>query len=125
MKELWYERAAMRGEPMPEELNFIDCWMFQSLAALYFRFFQKAISQEQGKEEKKRLYRKYNVECNLRNYQEIMCRWHVDLRKNIEAAHTKYIKARTLEAADALSLALDGRMHLSSQLPEVSPDGDK
>ena len=53
MKELWYERAAMRGEPMPEELNFIDCWMFQSLAALYFRFFQKAISQEQGKEEKK------------------------------------------------------------------------
>ena len=55
----------------------------------------------------------------------MIAKWRTDLLHNIESAHTKYIKERTLEAADALSLALDGRMHLSSQLPEVSPDGDK
>ena len=55
MTELPFERAAMRGEPMSDSLDFIDAVMYQGLAALYFRFFQKAITQEQGQIEKKHL----------------------------------------------------------------------
>ena len=66
MTELPFERAAMRGEPMSDSLDFIDAVMYQGLAALYFRFFQKAITQEQGQIEKKHLMRKYTVERNLK-----------------------------------------------------------
>lgn len=110
MKELWYERAAMRQEPMPDDLDFIDCWMYQSLAALYLRFFQKAISQEQGRSDKKKLYYKYGVARNKEKWEDVMYRWNADLRKGVEKYQNTYRKNRTLENADALSAALDGRL---------------
>lgn len=110
MKELWFERMAMRGEPMPEDFDLIDSWMFQSLAALYVRFFQGAISQEQGRADKKKLYRKYEVAKNKKRWEDIMYRWNSDLRKAVEAAQNAYRKNRTLENADRLSAVLDGRL---------------
>ena len=110
MTELPFERAAMRGEPMPDDLDFIDSVMYQGLAALYFRFLQKAITQEQGKTEKKQLLRKYNVARNMKSYEDIMYRWNCSLRKSIESAQNAYLKNRTLENADNLSAALDGRL---------------
>lgn len=110
MKELWYERAAMRQEPIPDGLDLIDCWMFESLSALYFRFFQKAISQERGRAEKKKLYHKYEVYRNKEKWEGVMYRWNSDLRKAVEATQNAYRKNRTLENADALSAALDGRL---------------
>ena len=110
MTELPFERAAMRGEPLSDSLVFIDALMYQGLAALYFRFFQKAITQEQGQIEKKHLMRKYTVERNLKSYEDIMYRWNSDLRKAVEAAQNAYRKNRTLENADRLSAALDGRL---------------
>ena len=110
MTELPFERAAMRGEPMSDSLDFIDAVMYQGLAALYFRFFQKAITKEQGQIEKKHLMRKYTVERNLKSYEDIMYRWNSDLRKAVEAAQNAYRKNRTLENADRLSAALDGRL---------------
>lgn len=110
MTELPFERAAMRGEPMPDNLDFIDSMMYQGLAALYFRFFQKAITKEQGQAEKKQMMKKYTVERNLKSYEDIMYRWNCSLRKDIEAAQISYRKERTLENADRLSAALDGRL---------------
>ena len=55
---------------MPDDLDFIDSVMYQGLAALYFRFLQKAITQEQGKTEKKQLLRKYNVARNMKSYED-------------------------------------------------------
>ena len=66
--------------------------MYQGLAALYFRFFQKAITQEQGQIEKKHLMRKYTVERNLKSYEDIMYRWNSDLRKAVESAQNAYRK---------------------------------
>lgn len=95
---------------MSDSLDFIDAVMYQGLAALCFRFFQKAITQEQGQIEKKHLMRKYTVERNLKSYEDIMYRWNSDLRKAVEAAQNAYRKNRTLENADRLSAALDGRL---------------
>lgn len=95
---------------MSDSLDFIDAVMYQGLAALYFRFFQKAITQEQGQIEKKHLMRKYTVERNLKSYEDIMYRWNSDLRKAVESAQNAYRKNRTLENADRLSAALDGRL---------------
>ena len=49
MTELPFERAAMRGEPMSDSLDFIDAVMYQGLAALYFRFFQRRLRRNKDK----------------------------------------------------------------------------
>lgn len=54
--------------------------------------------------------RKYTVERNLKSYEDIMYRWNSDLRKAVESAQNAYRKNRTLENADRLSAALDGRL---------------
>ena len=109
MKELWFERMAMRGEPMPETLDFLDSCMYQSLACLYMRFFYKAITKEMGTNEKKQLYRKYEIARKEKGWDNAMYRWNAELRRQIERYQTAYQKNRTLENADALSAALDGR----------------
>ena len=108
MTELPFEREAMRGDPMPDDLDFIDSIMYQGLSALYFRYFHGWVSQEQGKKEKGAMIYKYSIRKNAESYQKIMYKWYADLRKNIEAAQNRYRKERTLEAADMLLDVLDG-----------------
>lgn len=103
MKELWYERQAMHGEPMPEGLNFLDARMYQALACLYFRFNQNAISVEDGKREKRILIAKYQEELENEEFNRKWVQHTVQLWKAIEAADNQYRTDRTLEHADLLS----------------------
>ena len=120
-----FEREAEQGLPMPDGLDLPDQMAYQFLSSLYRDIKAGYITRYQAALDKGKMTYQYSVAKNTLSHSSMIAKWRTDLLHNIESAHTKYIKERTLEAADALSLALDGRMHLSSQLPEVSPDGDK
>lgn len=59
MTELPFEREAMKGEPMPEGLDFADVQMFQALSSLYRRYYKKEMSREAAAKEKKDLIYAY------------------------------------------------------------------
>ena len=59
MIELPYERLAMRGEPMPEGLDFADVQMFQALSSVYRRFYLNEISRDAAAIEKRALLDAY------------------------------------------------------------------
>lgn len=105
MSELSYERAAMRGDPMPRDLAFPDQLMYQSLALLYARYRASTITREQASAEKKQL---------LREHETFVYRWklgdhYVETIKKTELAASAYRKERTLENADKLIEAIEGR----------------
>lgn len=99
-----YERAAMRGDPMPSGMEFPDQVMYQALSLLYARYRIGSVSRDQASSEKRRM---------LAEYENFLFRWHMGSRwanilKATEVAHTNYTKERTLENADALSAVLNG-----------------
>lgn len=105
MSELSYERAAMRGDAMPDDLTFPDQLMFQALSLLYARYRAKTITREQASVEKKQL---------LREHEAFVYRWklgdhYVETIKKTELAASAYCKNRTLENADRLLEAIEGR----------------
>lgn len=103
-KELSYERAAMRGDPMPEDLGYPDQIMFQALAALYARYRSGTVTRGQAAAEKKQL---------LRGHETFVHRWslgnhYAEVIRCTETARTAYRKNRTIENADKLLSAIDG-----------------
>lgn len=101
--ELSFERAAMRGDPMPDGLSFPDQLMFESLALLYTRYQLKSIPRDQAQNDKKKLmdeYRIFSSKWELGNH------WN-EIIKRTETARNNYRKNRTLENADKLLQALD------------------
>ena len=56
-----FERAAMRGDPMPEGLTGAEQLLFQSLALLYARYHAGQIDRDAAKREKALLERTYRV----------------------------------------------------------------
>lgn len=105
MSNLPYEQQAARGEPMPDGLAFPDMIMYQALAALYGRYRMKTISRERASLEKKTL---------LSEYEALKFKWSLgdhwaQLLKQTEAARCEYRKDRTIENADKLVMAMEGR----------------
>lgn len=108
---LAYENAAMTGDPMPEGLCLEDQLTFQALSLLYARYHIGRISREDAVREKGRLVYEHDRRMRMAAADRELNTWHVDLRKEIEGAQCRYRKERTLEAADALSAVLDGRLN--------------
>lgn len=104
MSELSYERAAMRGDPMPDDLSFPDQLMYQALALLYTRYRLKTITREQASAEKKQLLREHETFC----YRWKLGDHYVETIKKTELAASAYRKERTLENADKLLEAIEG-----------------
>ena len=95
---------------MPDGLSLADQWFFQGLAYLYARFRSGQISREQGSKEKGAMLYQHDKAVRNEQFEGKMISWHVALTKDIEAAQNAYRKSRTLENADRLSAALDGRL---------------
>lgn len=104
------ERIAMRGEPMPEGLTQAKQVYFQGLSLLYARFRDGRISREQGSADKGKMLHECRVREGTERAGSRLAEWHAKLRKDIEWAQIAYQKDRTLENADRLSAALDGRL---------------
>lgn len=102
--ELSYERIAMAGGEMPDELEWYDRQMFLQLRMLYAQFKQGIVDRETASREKRKLLKDYEFN-----------KFQSDFTKNIaqkimetDTARMEYRKNRTLENADAVILAFEG-----------------
>lgn len=102
MKYSW-ENAAKRNQPMPDGLSSAEQRAFQSLSLLTARYKLGGLTAEQAVKERKEIDRAYEHDA----YCDRLNDWHIRLKKNIELAHARYRKERTIEAADLLSDVID------------------
>ena len=105
-----FEREAANGEPMPDGLDLPDQFAFQFLANMYARIRNGSLTREQAAIEKGKMTHKHSTAKNILDGSSVMGKFWADLRKETERAQIQYRKNRTLENADALSAALDGRL---------------
>lgn len=105
-----FEKDAEQGNPMPDGLSLPDQLAYQFLVNLYDRLRRGVITRDQAAEEKGKMTYQHSVSNNILNSYQIMGRYWSDMRKALEAAQIAYQKNRTLENADRLSAALDGRL---------------
>ena len=105
-----FEREAANGAPMPDGLSLVDQCAFYFLRAMYQGLRTGVKTREQAAEEKGKMTYQHSVSNNILNSYQIMGRYWSGMRKALEAAQIAYQKDRTLENADRLSAALDGRL---------------
>ena len=102
MKEFSFERQAMRGEPLPQELDIADSCLYISLKNLYAMYRNKLISREDATEEKRRLI--YNSTTDKSKI-EFLNRASDALKCRINDASENYKKNPSIENADKLYAA--------------------
>ena len=103
-----YEQQAMNGEPMPENLDWLDQRMYVALRNLYGSAKSGTISRETGSKEKAQMVSFYNQERENEEFNRKWVKHTVDLWKGIELAVNRYQKNRTLANADDLVKAISG-----------------
>lgn len=105
-----WERLAMDGEEMPDDLPIEEQMAFQAMAHLYARYRMKVIDRERGHIEKGKI--KHALDCRKRNADmgRRLAEHHAQLLKNLEGAACDYAKNRTLEAADRMYQAVYGML---------------
>lgn len=104
MKELEYERIAMEGGEMPDNMDSSDQLMFLKLRLLYATYKRGDISREQAKREKTKFLKEYELDCAMH---KLGVRW-VTMIGETEKARIEYRKNRTIEAADKLLEVIEG-----------------
>lgn len=101
-----WEQAAIRGEEMPDGLNYADQVLFLNLRTLYAQKRMNIIDRETAVREKKKLLDNYR----LYQFREQMeDEWIKGIRAT-EILRANYRKDRTLENADILVKTLEGMM---------------
>lgn len=103
--ELPYEKIAMAGGEMPEGMEYPDQILFHELRLLYDSYKRKLIDRETATQEKIELLRIYEAHKIV----DRMGKEWVEQIKRTELARAEYRKNRTLENADLLVLAIEGR----------------
>lgn len=104
MKELEYERIAMAGGEMPDNMDSSDQLMFLKLRLLYNSYRKGILSREQATKEKTKIVREYELDCAMH---KLGIRW-VTMIGETEKARIEYRKNRTIEAADKLLEVIEG-----------------
>lgn len=105
LQELPYERIAMVGGEMPKGLEYPDQILFLQLRLLYDSYKRNLIDRETASKEKVELIRTYEAHKIV----DSMGKEWVDQIKKTELARANFRKNRTLENADLLVLAIEGR----------------
>ena len=105
-----YEKEAANGEPIPAGLSLVDQVAFRFLRSMYRDIRTGVQTREQAIEEKGKMTYQYDKEKRSMEHWKAMGEYWSEMRRNLESAQNAYRKNRTLENADALSAALDGRL---------------
>lgn len=100
-----YEAAAMAGEEMPEGLSLADQICYIGLRWLYASCRMKMISLETVRKERIGITK----QCEHFRFRDTLSRHWADSIRRTEEARTAYRKNRTLENADRLLAAVEGR----------------
>lgn len=103
--ELPYEKIAMSGGEMPKGLEYPDQILFLELRLLYDSYKRKLIDRDKATQEKVELLRTYEAHKIVDN----MGKEWVEQIKRTELARAEYRKNKTLENADRLIDAIEGK----------------
>lgn len=104
LPQLAFERIAMAGGEMPDDLEWFDRQLFLMLRTLYWQYKQGIVDRETASREKRKLLKDRDFQLFQDNFTK-------DIAKKImetEKARQAYRKNRTLENADAIILAFEG-----------------
>ena len=102
MKEFYFERQAMHGEPLPQGLDIADSCLYVALKNLYAMYRNKMISRKDATEEKRRLI--YNWKTDKSKI-EFLNRESEELRNKIGTASEDYKNNPCIESAEKLYAA--------------------
>lgn len=100
-----YERQAMNGDELPKGLEYPDQVLYLLLRALYDQLRRGIVDRDTAIREKKNLLKEYEA---YKFVDEMGKEW-VKVIKDTEIARANYRKNRTLENADKLLIAIEGR----------------
>lgn len=103
-----YERAAMRGEEMPDGLNIVDQLTFLCLRSLYGQKRAGIIDRAAGSREKAKLRYQRDLWEQRLMFREKLAQHSAKMFQDAEAAANAYARERTLDNADRLYRALYG-----------------
>lgn len=104
LPELPYERIAMAGGEMPDDLSSADQQMFLELRLLYDSHKRGIVDRKTARDEKVKLLHNYQANVIMDNLTKQWAQSHM----KTEQARRTYRKNRTLENADAIILAFEG-----------------
>lgn len=96
----------MNGDKMPEGLSYPEKLLYLCLRQLYDQYRKGIIDRDTAVQEKKRLMDEHRVN----EFNDQMGKRWVELIRLTDTARCAYRKNRTLENADKLVDALDGRL---------------
>ena len=99
------ERDAMNGKEMPDGLSYPEQILYLELRMLYDQYKKGIIDREMAAREKKRLL----IEYRCYKFREQLGDEWVQIIKQTELARAAYRKERTLENADKLLDAVEGK----------------
>lgn len=102
--ELPYERIAMAGGEMPDDLQWYDRQLFLMLRTLYWQYKNGIVDRETASREKKKLLKDRDFQL----FQDNLTKDFAQKIMDTDAARSEYRKNRTLENADAVILAFEG-----------------
>jgi len=97
--ELFYERDAMHGEPLPADLSGLDILVYMALCDIYGKYNRGELTREQGTRLKNKViaeYKHYERETQKR----------ADMWKRIESRAHDYVFDSTIENADRFYAAV-------------------
>ena len=100
--EFSFERQAMDGKPLPQELDIADGCLYIALKNLYAMYRNKLISRKDAAEEKKRLIYNWTTD---KSKIEFLNRDSEELRDKIGVASEDYKENPCIENADKLYAA--------------------
>lgn len=103
--ELPYEKVAMSGGEIPKGLEYPDQILFLELRLLYDSYKRKLIDRETATQEKVELLRTYEAHKIV----DRMGKEWVDQIKRTELARAEYRNNKTIENADKLIYAIEGK----------------
>lgn len=104
LTELPYERIAMVGGEMPDDLEWYDRQLFLMLRTLYWQYKQGVVDRETASREKRKLLK----DRDFHIFQDNSTKDIANKITETEKARQEYRKNRTLENADAIILAFEG-----------------
>lgn len=103
--ELPFEKEAMKGTSLPDNMSLADIKAYEALRLLYYSYRKGIVSREKAKREKEDIAGKWVLE---KSEEEFANRNNKALEYRIGKASEEYVKNRTLENADNLYAAFYG-----------------
>lgn len=97
-----FERQAVRGEPIPRQLDIVDSCLYMALVYLYKAYRAGLMGRDEAKREKDTLLYNYATDKSKIEFLNRNC---LGLSKRIDCASEEYRKSPSIETANRLYAA--------------------